>query len=142
MKGVVHRVSRIEQMIGWIFKQGMRASGVIDRLDQLDRKIESLDNKIDGRSAGLMTEIERSRIELSARMDRSRAELATELRAEMAEQGKALRKEMADLNTGLRTEIASLEKGTAVLSVRFDEAVKLRERLATLEEKVARGSAH
>ncbi len=128
-------MSRIEQMIGWIFKQGMRASGVMDRLDQLDRKI-------DDRSAGLLTEIERSRIELSSRIDRSGAELAVELRAEMAEQGTALRKEMADLNTGLRTEIASLEKGTAVLSGRFDEAVKLRERLATLEEKVARGSGH
>lgn len=116
-------------MIAWIFKQGLQASGITDRLDGLTGQVAALDRKIDDRTADVLTKMEGLRIELNSRIDRSCADLATGLRAQMYE-----------LDRGLRAEIASLEKGTAVLAVRFDEAVLLRERLATLEEKVARGS--
>jgi len=120
-------------MIAWLFRQGMAAV-------KFDERFKALDDRISAVRTELVSQDEKTKLEMFLHMQRLQAatqqdisKLGTELRGEMAAQNTELRREMSSLGTALRSEISAIAREVSSLSGRFDEAMRIYDRLIPSE---------
>jgi hypothetical protein len=131
-------------MIAWLFRQGMAAV-------KFDERFKALDDRISAVRTELVSQDEKTKLEMFLHMQRLQAatqqdisKLGTELRGEMSAQntelcgkisalGTELRGEMSSLGTALRSEISAVGREVSSLSGRFDEAMRIYDRLIPSE---------
>ncbi len=120
-------------MIAWLFRQGMAAV-------RFDERLQSLEDRISAVRTELVSQDEKTKLEMFLHMQRLQAatqqdisKLGTELRGEMSAQNTELRREMSSLGTALRSEISAIAREVSSLSGRFDEAMRIYDRLIPSE---------